>query len=144
MLRYVFDSTVIVSAFLFNYSSPPGLALLLALSLGTLLMSKPQADELEDVLSRRKFDRYATVEERKRLLRDLIRDAELIEITQTVQACRDPKDAKILELAINGHADYVVSGDRDLLVMNPFRGIVIVRPAAFLAFGWFRRVGQSP
>lgn len=57
-----------------------------------------------------------------------------VPITEPVQTCRDPNDDKILELAVNGHADYIVTGDDDLLVMDPFRGIAIVRPAEFLAF----------
>lgn len=112
MPRYVFDSNVIVSALLFNSSSTPGRALQLALSLGILLMSTTQAEELEDVFSRRKFDRYATPEERRRLLQSLLRETELVEINETVLASSDPKDDKILELAVNGKANYIVSGDR--------------------------------
>ena len=50
-----------------------------------------------------------------------------------VRVCLCPKDDKILELAVNGHADYIVTGDDDLLPMNPFRGIATIRPAEFLA-----------
>ena len=135
MPRYVFDSNVIVSALIINRRhSPPIQALLLALSLGVLLMSTAQAEELEDVFSRRKFDRYATPQERRRLLQGLLRDTELVKITEPVRASSDPKDDKILELAVNGDADYIVSGDRrGLLDLNPFRGITILRPAEFLA-----------
>lgn len=142
MPRYVFDSNVIVSALLFNGSSTPGRALLLALSLGVLLMSTAQAEELEDVFSRRKFDRCVTPEERRRLLRDLLRQSEVVEIVEPVRASPDPKDDKILELAVNGNADYIVSGDRPgLLNLNPFRGITIVRPAEFLAVADFGQHG---
>ena len=48
-------------------------------------------------------------------------------------ACRDPKDNKFLELAVAGSAGYLISGDEDLLVLNPFRGIRIVTPAEFTA-----------
>ena len=135
MPRYVFDSNVIVSALIINRRcSPPKRALLLALSRGTLLMSTAQAEELEDVFSRSKFDRYATTEERRRLLQGLLRETELVEITEPVRASSDPKDDKILELAVNGDADYIVSGDRPgLLDLNPFRDIEIIRPAEFLA-----------
>ena len=61
-----------------------------------------------------------------------MREAELVEITETVAACRDPKDDQILELAISGNADCIVTGDDDLLTMNPFRGIAIIAPADFL------------
>jgi len=53
-------------------------------------------------------------------------------ITERVVACRDPTDDKFLELAINGRADRIVTGDPDLLVLNPFRGIPIFSPATFV------------
>ena len=130
-LRLVFDTNVIVSADLFE-DSVPGRALSLALDLGTLLLSEALIEELRAVLSRPRFDRYATRAEREEFLRDLTREATTIAITQQIQACRDPEDDKILELAVNGDADYIVTGDDDLLVMNPFRGIDIVTPAEFL------------
>jgi uncharacterized protein len=49
-----------------------------------------------------------------------------------VQECRDPKDDKILELALNGQARYIISGDKDLLVLNPFRDVKIVTAEEFL------------
>ena len=131
-LRLVFDTNVIVSADLFE-DSVPERALSLALDLGMLLLSEALIEELRAVLSRPRFDRYATRPEREEFLRDLIREAATIAITQQIQACRDPNDDKILELAVNGDADYIVTGDDDLLAMNPFRGIEIIRPAEFLA-----------
>ncbi|MDE2786880.1 MAG: putative toxin-antitoxin system toxin component, PIN family [Chloroflexota bacterium] len=131
--RIVFDTNVIVSADLFE-DSVPATALWLALDLGSLLMSEALIEELRMVLSKPRFDRYATRAEREEFLRDLTRETETVEITEPVQACRDPDDDKILELAVNGRADYIVTGDDDLLVMNPFRGIPIIRPAEFLAF----------
>ena len=132
-LRLVFDTNVIVSADLFD-GSVPARALWLALDLGALLMSEALIEELRTVLSKPRFDRYATRAEREEFLRDLAHETETIEITETVQACRDPNDDKILELAVIGHANYIVTGDDDLLVMDPFRGISIIRPAEFLAF----------
>ena len=51
---------------------------------------------------------------------------------QHVQACRDPRDNKFLEVAVNGRADILVSGDKDLLALHPFRGIDIITPADYL------------
>ena len=98
-------------------------------------MSQALSEELDDVLSRPRFERYVTRQERTAFLRDLLRMAISVRITEPVRACRDPKDDKILELAWNGHANYIVTGDDDLLVMNPFRGTAIVRPAEFLTIG---------
>ncbi|MEO7271642.1 MAG: putative toxin-antitoxin system toxin component, PIN family, partial [Vicinamibacterales bacterium] len=54
------------------------------------------------------------------------------EVVQHVRACRDPKDDKFLELAVNGGASVIVTGDADLLSLHPFRGIDILPPAAYL------------
>ena len=66
-----------------------------------------------------------------RFLVALLKETELVEITTSVTACRDDKDNKFLELAVSGNAD-IVSGDEDLLVLNPFRGIPILTPRNFL------------
>jgi putative PIN family toxin of toxin-antitoxin system len=132
MLRCVFDTNTVVSAALFR-GSVPEQALFLALRIDAILMSRELADELNDVLSRPRFDRYADRENREEFLQDLVRQAESVEVTERVRACRDPKDDKILELAVNGNADFIVTGDDDLLVMNPFRNIEILRAAEFLA-----------
>jgi uncharacterized protein len=58
--------------------------------------------------------------------------AELVPIAERIAACRDPTDDKFLELAVNGRADLIVTGDGDLLALNPFRQIPIVTPAAFV------------
>ena len=58
--------------------------------------------------------------------------AELVSITERIAACCDPTDDKFLELAVNGHADLLVTGYDDLLALNPFRDIPIVTPAAFV------------
>jgi len=107
--------------------------LTIALRLGTVLMSRALNDELDNVLRRPRFDRYVAPGRREKFLRCLRLGVEPVEITVPVRACRDPKDDNILELAVNGEADYIVTGDDDLLVMNPFRGIEIIRPVEFLA-----------
>lgn len=58
--------------------------------------------------------------------------AELVTISERIAACRDPTDDKFLELVVNGHADLIVTGDADLLTLNPFRDIPIVTPAKFV------------
>lgn len=90
-------------------------------------------EELTDVLSRPKFDRYIDISDRQGFLRPLARMAEWVPIVQVIRACRDPRDDKFLELAINGEADLIVTGDADLLALHPFRRIPILAPAAYLA-----------
>ena len=55
-----------------------------------------------------------------------------MEVTETLSVCRDPKDNPVLEAATAGDADLIVTGDEDLLVLNPFRGIQILKPADFI------------
>ncbi|MCY3955622.1 MAG: putative toxin-antitoxin system toxin component, PIN family [Nitrospira sp.] len=131
MTGFVFDTNVIISALLFN-DSVPGRAFSLALNHGRILVSGALVGELSRVLGRDRFDRYVTREERDEFLGSLIRESELIEITEAVQVCRDPKDDQVLELAVNGNATYIVTGDADLLALNPFRDVEIVTPAEFL------------
>jgi predicted nucleic acid-binding protein len=66
-------------------------------------------------------------------LERFIRTVLEIEVVDSIQACRDPKDDKFLELAVNGHANALVTGDADLLVLNPFREIPILTPSQFLS-----------
>jgi len=67
-----------------------------------------------------------------RFLVGLLKEAELVQVTETINSCRDAKDNKFLELAVAGKASCIVSGDDDLLVLNPFRGIPIITPREFL------------
>ena len=84
-------------------------------------------------MSRPKFDRYVVEALRTEFLETILNDAVWVEIQESVMACRDPKDDKFLALAVDGQADFIVTGDRDLLVSNPFRGIAIVQPEEFLS-----------
>ncbi len=129
--RFVFDTNVLVSA-LFFAQGKPARALRRALRRGTVLVTTPALEELSEVLQRERFDRFLTAEERDDFLRALIAEATLVEPDVVIQECRDPKDDRFLELAVSGEARYLVTGDRDLLVLNPFRDVVIVTPDQFL------------
>lgn len=130
-VRYVFDTNVIISALLFE-STKPAKAFRYALKHGEILLSLQLLEELNEVLGREKFNRYVTDREREEFLRALVERSVLVELVQAVQVCRDPKDHKILELAISGGADYIISGDKDLLVLNPFLSVKIVTADEFL------------
>jgi len=56
----------------------------------------------------------------------------LVDITESISVCRDAKDNMILELAISGRADVIVTEDSDLLVLNPFQGMAVLVPQMFL------------
>lgn len=130
--RFVFDTSVIVSALLLKDSRSRE-AFDLALDHGVILLSLPIVKELDDVLSRPKFDRYLIREEREHFLAALVWEAVFIEIKERVKACRDPKDDMLFELAVNGSAACIVSGDKDLLELHPFRAIPIMTPDEFIA-----------
>ena len=123
--RFVIDTNVIVSSLLFP-SSPPRLAFNKAYVAGKILASRVTILELEEVLNRKKFDKYISKEKRIQFIAKFFDDVEIIEIVETVIACRDRKDDKFLELAVNGKADYIITGDQDLLVLHPFRNIEII------------------
>ena len=88
--------------------------------------------ELADVLLRPKFDRFIGRKERDDFFNQLVAVAEFIPIVQVVRECRDPRDDKFLEVALNGRADVIVTGDGDVLAMNPWRGIAILSPKDYL------------
>ena len=92
----------------------------------------PVLIELAEVLSRRKLNKYLLEEERMRFLIALLKEAEMVKFVEQITVCRDVKDDKFLELAVSGRADCIVSGDGDLLTLNPFRGIAILTTREFL------------
>ena len=131
MDRLVIDTNVLVSAAMLA-SSVPGRVVDRALDRSILLFSESTMNELKEVLSRSKFDRYVS-RERAIFLAQLESISEPIPTIQLVRECRDPKDDKFLEVALNGRADAIVTGDKDLLGMRPWRGIEIISAAEYLA-----------
>jgi uncharacterized protein len=129
--RVVFDTNVIISGSL-STTSTPALALEKALRSGQLLASKATLRELFEKLLSARFDPYVARESREELLLRLAPVLEIVEVVQTIHASRDPRDDKFLEAAVNGRADTLVTGDKDLLELDPFRGIAILTPAAYL------------
>lgn len=129
--RWVLDTNTLVSRLLM----PGGTAARAvdhALALGVPLVSDDALAELAEVLSRPRFDRYVSLADRQRFVALLGGVARRVAITHRVQACRDPRDDKFLHVALNGEAEAIVSGDNDLLVLDPFHGVRILSPAAFL------------
>jgi uncharacterized protein len=100
----------------------------------TLLYSQSLLEELIDVLSRPRLRRKYDVidDDIKTIISLILLRGEAVTPTQPIIACRDPKDNKFLEVAMAGQAEVIVSGDEDLLTLDPFTGIPILQPAAFL------------
>lgn len=133
-MRVVIDTNVFISAAL-KVDSVPARAMIAAATRHVVIKSVDSEQELLTTINRPKLSGLIASAARASL-ESIIADAEEIDVRERISACRDPADDKFLELAVNGRADVIVSGDADLLAMNPFRGIPIETPLNFL-----RRVG---
>ncbi|MGB6013104.1 MAG: putative toxin-antitoxin system toxin component, PIN family [Nodosilinea sp.] len=130
-LRVVVDTNTLVSGILIA-ASVPDLAVQRARTLGILLFSDATFEELSQVIFRPKFDRYISIEVRAEFIARLNETSEQVNIQEKIAVCRDHKDDQFLEVAVNGNANWLITGDQDLLVLQSFRGVEIVSPAQSL------------
>ena len=128
----VFDASALIGAAL-KADSVPERALLRAEDVDVFALSVAVESEIVDVLNRPKFAAAIRPERRAYILDVLRREAAWFDPIERVADCRDPKDDKYLELALASGAETTVSSDDDRLVLNPWRGVRILRPAAYLA-----------
>lgn len=140
--RVVLDTNVLVSG-LIKPSGTLG-AVVDALRDGRFLHlhSPATLEELVDVLARPWLDEKYGIRSHdvEAFLKLLLLRGEQVEPTREIRRCRDPKDEEFLELAVAGRADVLVSGDGDLQELDPFEGVRILSPGAFLK----RLSGASP
>ena len=129
--RVVIDTNVFVSRLL-RFESVPGQVVGKALRNAAVLVSHETMTELAEVLAQAKFDRYVVMKQRLQFIRLIAQTAEFVPIIHPVHECRDPKDDKFLEVALNGRADLIITGDVDLLALHPWREISILSPAEYL------------
>ena len=134
-MKVVLDTNVLVSAAIGRRGPPASVyqawrdrEFQLVVSLDTLselrrVLSYPRVMEITHLLA----------DGQQRYLGSLRRDALFVSPTREITVSRDPDDNRILEAAIAGAADYIVTGDQDLLVLREFEGIAIVTPTRFLA-----------
>ena len=138
-LKAVVDTNLFVSGLILKRGNPYELLEAWRHKAFVLLISDVLQTEIAEVLIRPEIKKkyHLTDQEVKDTLRLLQTDALLTSPAPTLPvALRDPKDEKVLALAIGGEADYLVTGDGDLLSVhgNPgLSGLQIVRPTAFLA-----------
>ena len=130
-LRLVFDTNILISG-LMSVNSLPQEVFDHGTSQAILLMSDEVQSEIENVISRPKLQKYITLERRTRFLTELSKQVERVTINQQIRACRDPKDDKFLELAVCGEANYIITGDTDLLDLHPSQNISILKAAGIL------------
>ncbi len=128
---FVFDINTLISAFLIK-SSTTRKALEKAIETGKICANHETYNELCEVLLRPRFDKYLTLDSKLLVLKEFKELSIFNEISERIYDCRDPKDNKFLELAVTVHAACLISGDKDLLVLHPFRGIPILNATDFL------------
>lgn len=128
---FIFDTNTLLSA-LFDETSIPAAALKRARINGTLLTSEAIMLEYRMVFLRPKFDKYISLPTRIEFIENIIAQSFPVIITQEIKECRDSEDDKWLSLAVSAKSDCIISGDKDLLILNPFREIPILTPSGFL------------
>jgi putative PIN family toxin of toxin-antitoxin system len=134
-MKVVLDTNVVVSGVI-KQEGPPG-QILTRLFQARQFISVTSLEilaEIREVLQRPKIRRYHgwTDEEIDAFVTFLYAESDVTEGTLTVNITRDPQDNKFLACASEGNADYLVSGDDDLLQIEVFERTQIVRPRAFL------------
>jgi len=130
--RFVIDTNTLISAFLLSSSSIAAQAYYKIKVQGDIVISEAIFEEFSDVFVRPKFDKYLSLANRLTVIQDFKDITHLIPVTVSIDSCRDPKDNKFLELAIEAGAACIITGDKDLLVLSPFKNIPILTPAEFL------------
>jgi len=96
-----------------------------------LIFSKSLIEEFMEVAQRPKFSKYFTPTDLENLLSLFDVFGELVEVTSSIDLCRDAKDNFLLALAKDGNADYLITGDEDLLIIKQFEDTQILTSAEF-------------
>lgn len=110
-MRLVLDTNVLLSRLL-SPQCVPGRLVRTVVERDRILVSDATLNELADVLARAKFDAYVSIEERQGFPLRLARISGLVPIVRRITVCRDPRDEKLLEVAVNGRADAIITGDK--------------------------------
>lgn len=125
--RVIFDTNALISAVI-NPGSFPSFVFEYAKAHDCLFCSSDTLAELRRVVDLPKFASYRRRygDSRESFFSDYQATAQLVEVTETATECRDEDDNKFLSLALSVDADIIVSGDGDLLVLNPYKNIRIL------------------
>lgn len=133
----VLDTNVLISAAFRIPDSTPGQILQTLRSQAFILVTSPQIiEEIEEVINRERIIKRTRMSsyERQKFINDLIDISRVVSGADTVQIVKDdPDDDKFIIAAIEGNADYIISGDHHLLDLEKYNGITVLSPAKFLA-----------
>ena len=131
-ISFVIDTNTLVSAVI-RPDSVPDRAYKKAATTGLIVYSDETLEEMKNVLERKKFDKYVLAHRRDAFIDAFKKIAERFDAPQfPTPICRDPKDDKYLALAVASQSKFIITGDADLLVLNPFDNISILTPSDFL------------
>ena len=132
MIRIVLDTNTIISAIGWKHSKPRRILEACLSGKYLLVESSGLLKEFVAVMERPKFG-FISEEQKKELWARLINYCEIVEPTKKINIIKsDPSDNKVLECALEGKAQYIVSGDNHLLRLKVYMGIRIVTAAEFL------------
>lgn len=135
MIDVVLDTNLIISGMLWG-GTPKTILQMAQQHYIQTISSEPLIEELKDVITRDKFQEFLnqlqkTPDDVVNSYLNYTRVIEPIELPQTV--VRDMKDDKVIACAVGGQADYIITGDNDLLTLKDYQGIRIVTASEFLA-----------
>ena len=129
--KIVIDTNVFISALL-NPSGTPRQVIEIAINHFTILQSELTYQELETRISKNKFDKYLEKNDRSNFLLAIKKKSLFVNILHQTTICSDSDDNKFLELAVSGMANYIITGDNDLLTIKSYQKIEIIKPVKFL------------
>jgi putative PIN family toxin of toxin-antitoxin system len=129
--RLVIDTNALVSHLMVP-GSIPDRAVRVAMEFHQVLVSEATMMERPMCFGDRNSNATSRMGHERGFWHSLSLVTESVLILRAVFGCRDPSDDKFLELAVNGGADLILTGDADLLALHPFRTIPIITPAEWL------------
>jgi len=130
-VKIVIDTNVLISA-IFWTGKPKQLLNKVRRGEATFLISEDLLIEFKEVLMRKDKPFKLSLEEAERVVTEMRGIAQIVHPNSQVVVCKDERDNKVLECAIDGRAEYVISGDLHLLGLKSFKGVKIISVMDFL------------
>lgn len=129
--KYICDTNILLSS-LISSSSPPAQTVDFIKDNGLFSFSKETFSEFEEVLKRPKFDKFLSKERRINFINEILELSVFYEVHDKADICRDPKDNKFLDIAIASYAEFLITGDEDLLILERIEKTSIISPRNFV------------
>jgi putative toxin-antitoxin system toxin component, PIN family len=139
-VKVVFDTNILVSALVFSGGRGEAALQRIIEENDELVLSKPILDELLGILAR-KFSRDG--EELSRVAVFMSTLATFVSPRRRLRVVHDEPDNRVLECALTGHAQAIVTGDHALLALEDFRGVRLLSLREYLQTGTTRRSGGA-